>query len=197
MKKAFALLAFIFAGIFALASCAGNIEKEAKRQLRKTLIERYGEQIEIGEIRREYLSDSLCCLSVYTTRPYQDALDSVAYMPYYGNKDSLNVTTRHEYVYIDVVRQGKRCRKEALWDKGHPRNAKIMTGVDPETAKQLEREGYDPLFLSKATLPEIQVAYRDLIEGKYHINWNMPDYESRFRFIVAELKVRCCGRTLE
>lgn len=196
MKKLFTLLTLTFASIFVLSACTRNIENEAKQQLAKTLTERYGEQIEIKVTKKIYQSDSLCCLYVLTERPYQDDIDSIAYRPYYGNKDSLRVTTAYEYVYINVKRQGKQCREEALSSQGYLETARMPIGINPETARQLESEGYDPIFLSKATLNDIQIRYRDLIENKHHINWDMPDYEDRIKFIAAELQVRCCGRKL-
>lgn len=195
MKKVFALVLLSFTSVFVFSSSAKNIEKAARKQLSKTLIERYGKEVKIKVIKRRILSDSLCTFYILTERPYQDDIDSIMYRPYYGNKDSLMVTTSYEYVYIDVVRKGKRYKKEALSASGSPLMSQIQT-IDPEIAGKLKSEGYDPFFLIWATLYDIQVAYRDILEKKYSINWRLPDYEDRMKFIVAELKVRVCGRTL-
>ncbi len=181
--------------IFVLSSSAKNIEKAARKQLSQTLIERYGKKVEIKVIKRRILSDSLCTFYILTERPYQDDIDSIMYRPYHGNKDSLMVTTSYEYVYIDVVRKGKRYKKEALSVTGSPLMSQRQT-INPKIARQLKSEGYDPFFLLSATLYDIQVAYRDIIEKKYHINWHLPNYEDRMKFIVAELKVRVCGRPI-
>ncbi len=196
MRKIFTLLTIACASLFLLPSCAKSLEQEAKQQLIKTLQEHYGKQIELKKVEKRHASDSLCWLYVVTERAYQDAIDSSEYRPWLGPKESLRVTATYDYVYINMVRKGKRIRKEALASHGIYEKTSPRVKLNPESESHLERDGYDALFLSRGSLTDIRWRYREFIDKQYHLDWRADDYDDKFRFIVAQLIIRSCGRTL-
>ena len=180
MKIELILLALV---LVLLSSCSTHdIERDANEQLKLTMKEavRDPDGGTLVNVRTTYKSDSLCIL--HFTLKAKNAL-------------GMDMSAPIEYIYVDIIEDGKRVKYETYTDLDPLFPVKLtMKDDEEEIAKSLAEDGYDYAYLIQHLVEDIKEKYCDQLIKDAPYNDKDPNLEDRLMFSAAWLRLDANSR---
>ena len=177
------IIIFMTLAMVLLSSCSTkDIEQEANEQLKLTMREllKRPDDATLMNVHTTYKSDSLCIL--HFTLKGKNAL-------------GMEVASPIEYIYVDIVEDGKREKYETYTDLDPLFPVKLtMKDEEQEIAKSLAEEGYDYAYLMQNTVEKIKENYRDQLLKDAPYTDKDPNLEDRLMFSAAWVRLHASGR---